>query len=345
MKAKIAGRSKIDVAKDTVSDLVGQMSPDTRVGLIAYGHRDKNNCQDVELLMPVGRVNRDDFEQKIRSLQPLGQTPISYSIRQAADVLKGQDGRKTIILISDGEETCKEDPCAVAAELKKANVDLQIHVVGFGIDTEAAKKQLHCIAESTGGVYKDAASAGELKKTLEGLAKGDAGDLGTLVSNIKDADGNALRYFVEFYKPGDANTRLSEGLRLEPMTPASDAPVKLAPGTYDVRYWSSTLPTVWKRGVVITAGEETRVDVEQFGRIRVSIKDRQGNTVQMYADIFSGDRPEEKVAGIYYSNSTQDLPAGTYNISCWMPGLPKAEKTGIQVRSGSETTVEIVVDK
>jgi choice-of-anchor C domain-containing protein len=56
--------------------------------------------------------------------------------------------------------------------LIKAGIELQIHVVGFGIDKPLARKQLNCIAEVTGGRYRDAANAAELKTTLEGAARG-----------------------------------------------------------------------------------------------------------------------------------------------------------------------------
>src|SRR4029453_4937038 len=122
MAARSSGKTKMEAAKQVMTELVSDLPQGVSTGLMAYGHRQKGDCKDVELLLPVRPVAREAFTQKINSLQPLGQTPISESIRQAADVLRAMPGRKSIILVSDGEETCKQDPCRVAGDLKKADI-------------------------------------------------------------------------------------------------------------------------------------------------------------------------------------------------------------------------------
>ena len=71
-----------------------------------------------------------------------------------------------MVLVSDGIETCVADPCAVAAELKKAGVGFVAHVIGFDVADPAAKAQLQCIARATGGVYLDARDASGLENAL-----------------------------------------------------------------------------------------------------------------------------------------------------------------------------------
>ena len=163
----------MEAAKQVMTELVGDLPQGVRAGLMAYGHRQKNDCKDVELLLGIEPVAKDALTQKIPTLHPLGQTPISDSIREAANVLKGMPGKKAVILVSDGEETCRQDPCRVAADLKKADIDLKIHVVGFGLDTPAAKKQLQCVANATGGTYAEAGNAAELKSKLSEAARAE----------------------------------------------------------------------------------------------------------------------------------------------------------------------------
>jgi Ca-activated chloride channel family protein len=348
MKAKAGSKTRMEAAKEVVSTLVSELPAGINAGLMAYGHRRKNDCTDVELIMNVGPVDRELFSTKVRELQPFGETPISFSIRQAADVLKSLKGKRSIILISDGEESCNEDPCAVAADLKKANVDLKVHVVGFGLDKPAAKKQLSCIADATGGLYKEAADAAQLKTALEGIAASsdENSGKGRLVSVIPDSNGSPLAYGVEFFRPGTTNENddINDTLDLGPQLLRSDRVINLSPGIYDIHYGTPQLPGIWKRNVEIKAGEETRVVFEQFGRIRITLKDQTGAPAALYAYVYPAGGTEQIVT-VYNSSPTQELPAGSYDIKFWGLGYEEAWVRGIVVRSGQETPVELKVTK
>ena len=99
---------------------------------------------------------------------------MTAAIRQAAEALRYKDRPATVILFSDGIETCNADPCAAAEELKKSGVDFTVHVVGFGT-TADENRQLQCIADRTGGRFLGAGNAAELKtamaKTVQLVAK------------------------------------------------------------------------------------------------------------------------------------------------------------------------------
>ena len=71
-----------------------------------------------------------------------------------------------MVLVSDGIETCAPPPvCDIAYELKREHPNLLIHTVGFKVD-DAARTELSCIAQATGGTYTDADSAEALRSTL-----------------------------------------------------------------------------------------------------------------------------------------------------------------------------------
>ena len=89
----------------------------------------------------------------------------------AAEHLKSSERKATVILVSDGEETCNADPCALGAELEKLGVDFTAHVVGFDLPQGKARAQLQCLAKSTGGRYVEARDAAELNKALGELAQ------------------------------------------------------------------------------------------------------------------------------------------------------------------------------
>lgn len=88
------------------------------------------------------------------------------SRRMAAEQLKFTERKATVILVSDGEETCPADPCALGEELEKPGIDFTAHVVGFDLPEGQARAQLQCLAKKTGGRYVEAGNAAELNKAL-----------------------------------------------------------------------------------------------------------------------------------------------------------------------------------
>ncbi|QEN87407.1 VWA domain-containing protein [Labrys sp. KNU-23] len=167
MWGKVGAITKIEAARQTVGTILKGWPSEDHLGLIAYGHRRKGDCADIEMLKPVGPVDEQAFMAMVGSLSPKGRTPMTDAVRAAADAMKGQEGRATIILVSDGVETCNADPCAVAASLKKANIGLVVDTVGFDIKDPEANRELRCMAEATGGIALQAEDAGELTKAIQ----------------------------------------------------------------------------------------------------------------------------------------------------------------------------------
>lgn len=166
MWAKVEGRAKIDIAKDIVGKVVGAWKPEDELGLVAYGHRRKGDCNDIETLIEPGPLNAAGFMQSVEALSPKGKTPMTEAVRQAAGALKYTEKRATVILVSDGIETCAQNICAMAEEMEKTGVDLTVHTVGFALDDKAAVGQLQCLAEKTGGISVLAQNAAELEVAL-----------------------------------------------------------------------------------------------------------------------------------------------------------------------------------
>jgi Ca-activated chloride channel homolog len=167
MWAQIDGKARIEIAKATVRDVLGALPGENELGLMAYGHREKGSCTDIELLVPPAAGTAQAIIAAADAINPKGKTPLSEAVKRAAQELKFTEEKATVILVTDGLETCNADPCALGNELEKAGVDFTAHVVGFGL-TEAEGKQVACLAENTGGKYfqaSDAKSLGEALKT------------------------------------------------------------------------------------------------------------------------------------------------------------------------------------
>lgn len=174
MWGQINGIPKIAIAKEVLTSIIGDLPDDVHVGLRIYGHqhhRDKRNCTDSQLVVPVGLVNKPLLMDKINGINPRGMTPIAYSLEQAAHDLSGIEGGKVIILVSDGKESCEGDPVSVAKKLADEGLDMTFHVVGFDIADETTREQLKMIARVSNGRYLDASDADELKSALKEVVR------------------------------------------------------------------------------------------------------------------------------------------------------------------------------
>ncbi|AKI01805.1 von Willebrand factor type A domain [Hoeflea sp. IMCC20628] len=165
MWGQIDGTSKIEIARDVMADLVSEWDTGTNLGLVAYGHRSQGDCRDIQTLIAPGPLDKSKFIDTVNSIRPVGKTPISAAVQHAADLLSFRDNPATVVLISDGVETCNADPCALSAQLTKKGVKFTAHVVGFDLKDEE-NASLSCIAENTGGVFVTANNAAELHDAL-----------------------------------------------------------------------------------------------------------------------------------------------------------------------------------
>jgi hypothetical protein len=165
MAGRVEGRPKIAVAREVLAGALAELPPDVAVGLEAYGHRRGSDCGDIEVLVPAGPRRGPAIEKAMRALQPRGKTPITGALEQAAEQARRLGGPTSVVLISDGQETCGGDPCAAVAKLRDAGVAVTFHVVGFDV-AAAESAQLRCIAEAGGGTYFGADSAGALSSAL-----------------------------------------------------------------------------------------------------------------------------------------------------------------------------------
>jgi Ca-activated chloride channel homolog len=166
MVQKIKGkRSKIEIAKEVVGTLVRNLDPNIEVGFMVYGHRAKGDCSDIELMVPPIGSNADLILSQLNKIQPKGRTPICASVEKAAEELRYTEDKASVVVVTDGEETCGGDPCALGKKLKEKGIDFKAHIVGFGLENGEGAG-LKCLADATGGLFVEARSAESLTAAL-----------------------------------------------------------------------------------------------------------------------------------------------------------------------------------
>jgi Ca-activated chloride channel family protein len=165
MWAQIDGKARITIARETLHEVLATLPGDLELGFMTYGHREKGNCSDIEMLVEPATGTGAAIAAAADDINPKGMTPISDAVRLAAEDLRFTEQKATVILITDGLETCEVDPCALASELESQGIDFTTHVLGFGLSDEEGQ-QVACLAENTGGKYLSANDGDALVEAL-----------------------------------------------------------------------------------------------------------------------------------------------------------------------------------
>ncbi|TPK84512.1 MULTISPECIES: VWA domain-containing protein [unclassified Mesorhizobium] len=165
MWAQIGGKPKLEIARESLRTVLQSVPADEEIGFMAYGHREKGSCEDIQLIVPPQAGSASAITDAADSLKFLGKTPLTAAVKQAAEALKYTEDKATVVLITDGLETCGGDPCALGKELKASGVDFTADVVGFGLTVDEGK-QIACLADNTGGKYIQASDEKALQEAL-----------------------------------------------------------------------------------------------------------------------------------------------------------------------------------
>lgn len=166
MWGEMEGSTKVEIARNVLSRTIDHLGENQGIALVAYGHRRKGDCEDVEVMTDINNTSKGIIKDHLQAIEPLGKTPLAYSAGKVIDQLKISGQKATIILITDGIESCGGDLCAVIQKAREAGIDFKMHIVGFGLKDENLD-QLICAAQAGGGKYFDAKDAGSLTTVLQ----------------------------------------------------------------------------------------------------------------------------------------------------------------------------------
>lgn len=144
-----AKSSKIDMARTALLAELGKLPPTSAIGLVAFGHRRKANCGDVEQL---AAASADALGKTLEALPRIGTTgkgPLVQALRVAAEAITSGPNR-SIVLLHDDPDNCAQDACAAAQSIAKSHPGVPIHVITLGAKP-ATKAAMLCITDATGG--------------------------------------------------------------------------------------------------------------------------------------------------------------------------------------------------
>jgi|GEM_PF-3706922 len=136
-----------------------------------FGHRvgldDKaKSCADTELIAPFGRHDHDSVKQKLMTLQARGFTPLANSLKLSELDLRSASGKRIIILLSDGFDSCDGDPVFEIEAMRAHGMDVIVNPIGIGLD-ETARAQLAELAALSGGEFVEVRAVKNIPAALK----------------------------------------------------------------------------------------------------------------------------------------------------------------------------------
>ncbi|MCX2739857.1 vWA domain-containing protein [Pontibacter anaerobius] len=297
MMAKWENSDRMAVAKNLLSHLVDSLDryENVEVALRAYGHqygRERNDCKDTKLEVPFGENNAEAIKKELKAIVPRGNTPITYSLQQAAGDFPEDRSRNVVILITDGLESCGGDPCATSEALQKKRIFLRPFVIGIGIEPEQ-EQQLNCI-----GQYFNAADIKTFETVLTEIVtqtlskttvsvelldeEGRPRETGVNMTFVNTLTGEAEYDYVHFLDDKgktdvlDVDALLPYHLLVNTTPPVLERNLKIKPGKHNVikvkapqgeLYLRQDGPSPYRilNTIVRPAGSDKTLNVQTFG--------------------------------------------------------------------------------
>lgn len=198
MWGQMGGQTKMEIASNVLSTSVEKLGQDQQIGLVAYGHRKKGDCKDVETLVSMDNSSKSAISSALKNVKPLGKTPLAYSAELVIGELRKSKQKATVILITDGIESCNGNICDVVKAAKAEGIDFLLNIVGFGLK-KGETEQLICAAKEGGGQYYDAADAGALSDVLTEATQQTVDTPDGNVSVFATKNGEPIDAFVKAY--------------------------------------------------------------------------------------------------------------------------------------------------
>ena len=342
MWKQVDGRYKIEIAKEVMCGIIKDLPENISAGLVAYGHRRKGDCSDVEQLVPISPLERKILIEKITSISPKGMTPITSSVRMTANTLKDLEKETTIILVSDGKETCEGDPCELVKKLKDEGLKFVMHVIGFDV-TEEERVQLECMAREGGGAYYTAKDSLQFKAAAKKVVQASQ-DFGYLkVTALRNK--TWIRADVSVFDKDSKNRIFTRSTRQDKNWPG----IRIKPGTYDLQVTDVETvgsPSQLLKGVTIQRGETLEKNVAFSGGILEITAIKEGKPIQAYIRLLISGEKKTLTSGWLPETGTvvYKLVPGQYDVRVQdnsVPDKPERELKAIEIQAGERITRKV----
>jgi Ca-activated chloride channel homolog len=329
---------KIEVAKKVMGEFLDSLKnlPDLELALRCYGHttffKPERNCKDTKLEVPFADAlsNSVKIKNRIQRLEPLGTTPIAYSLGEsAADFTPKSNCRNIIILITDGIEECGGNPCEVSAALQKKGIFLKPFVIGVGLDAKFADV-FACM-----GKFYDVSNEANFKDVLK-LVITEAISQTTVEVDLLDLSKKPTETDVDmtFYKAGTGTVKYNYlhtlNHRGSPDTLVLDPEIK-----YDLTV--HTIPPQEKKNISIIKGKHNIIALDApQGYLKLELD---GTSIQYNPTTLVRKNDDMKTLNVQNFGKVEKYIVGKYDLEVLT--LPRILIKDVEIKQSSTNTIKI----
>lgn len=136
---------------ERITDSVYKINPKVAFALRVYGTQypaQDKNCYDSRLEVPFGYKNAAQIQTRLKYLTAKGYSPIAWSLEQAAvhDFVNSDQYAYSIILLTDGGESCGGDICQTVTQLVQQKISFQPYILSL-VDYAPLRDQYDCMGK------------------------------------------------------------------------------------------------------------------------------------------------------------------------------------------------------
>ena len=329
---------KIEVAKKIMGEFLDSLKtiPNLELALRCYGHttfiKPERNCKDTKLEIPFANANSNalKIKQRIQKLEPLGTTPIAYSLGEsAADFTPCSNCRNIIILITDGIEECGGNPCEVSAALQKKGIFLRPFVIGVGLDVKFADV-FGCM-----GKFYDVSNEANFKDVLN-LVLTEAISQTTVQVDLLDITKKPTETDVNmtFY---DSNTKQVKYNYLHTINHRGNPDTLVLSPNCNYDLVVHTIPPIEKKNIVIQKGKHNVIPVDApQGYLKLELE---GITSNYYPTTVVRKKGEMNTLTIQDFGKIEKYIVGKYDLEILT--LPRIKLNDVEILQSTTNTIKV----
>jgi hypothetical protein len=136
---------------NTIIDSIRAVNPNVEFGLRVFGHQypvQQNICTDTKLEVPFSKGNQAQIKARLKYISARGVSPIAYSLQKTAEenFINSDRVAYSIILLTDGGESCGGNLCDVIAKLLGGKITFTPYILSL-IDNMDLKKEYDCLGK------------------------------------------------------------------------------------------------------------------------------------------------------------------------------------------------------
>lgn len=329
---------KIEVAKKVMGEFLDSLKtmPNLELALRCYGHttffKPDRNCKDTKLEVPFdnAKTNAEKIKQRIKKLEPMGTTPIAFSLGECvADFTPKSNVRNIVILITDGIEECGGNPCQVSIDLQKKGIFIRPFVIGIGLDVKFADV-FGCM-----GKFYDVSNEANFKDVLN-LVLTEAINQTTVQVDLLDILKKPTETDVNmtFYEAGTNNIKYNY-LHTINHRGNSDTLVLNPNIKYDLVV--HTLPISEKKEISIIKGKHNiiKVDAPQ-GFLKLELE---GTTDRYFPTTIVRKAGDSKTLNVQDFGKTDKYIVGKYDLEILT--LPRIKMSNVEIKQSTTNTIKV----